>query len=781
MVKKLKIRDLTLRDGQQSLFATRMKQANIDTLLPLYQEAKFYIMEVWGGAVPDSVMRYLGESPWDRLRECSKAMKGISYLSALSRGRNLFGYVPYPESVLEGFYSEAIKNGLNIMRIFDALNDIENIKSSIKMINDLGGIADTAVCYTIDPKGTPDDQKIFTDEYFVNLAVEMEKLGAKMVTLKDMAGLVNPARIYSLMPKLKAALKVPVDFHTHCTPGYGLASVLTAIIQGVDIVDTNIWWFGGGSAAPAIELVDIFCRKLGIELDVNMEAVAKIRENLKEARIALAEFDMHKDKWQHDFETAYAEMPKEIDAEFDRAIECAKDCREEELLDACHKIEAYFGFPKPNLLVKDAEVPGGMYTNMVANLRALNAEDVIEEAMALIPKVRRDAGLVPLVTPTSQIVGQQAVLLAMDRRNGKEDYAQKSNQFIALVKGEYGNTPVPVDPKFRKVITGDEKEKPFDVSSYKKPENPTLDQFGGVKLAQNEEEYLLLELLPAVAKTFLTNKRKAEYEASGAAKAAAQAPKAAANTANVAGPVFAAPMGGTVMSIKVKPGDTIKPGDTVLVYEAMKMENDLATEIGGVVKRILINEGDVMSTNQPLIEFEGEGAPAGEAAADGGVMVAPMGGTVLEFKVKPGDTVKAGDTILVYEAMKMENNLGADRDGVIGKFLLSEGDVMATDQPILQYAGTAAAKAAPAQPKAAPKPAAPAPKAEKIQNVPVNPVAGFDENRALHPVEGGSGNAPASLKNYTGDKNTLRLAPGTTLDINVSPDGSINIRITCGN
>ncbi len=414
MAKKLQIRDLTLRDGQQSLFATRMKQENIDKLLPLYREAKFYIMEVWGGAVPDSVMRYLGESPWVRLRECSKAMKGISLLSALSRGRNLFGYVPYPDFVLEGFYKKAIENGLNVMRIFDALNDLDNIKSSIKMINDFDGlngntaIADTAVCYTIDPKGTVDDEKIFTDDYFVNKAVEMEKLGAKMVTLKDMAGLVNPSRIFTLMPKLKAALKVPVDFHTHCTPGYGLASVLTAIIKSVDIVDTNIWWFGGGSAAPAIELIDIFCRKLGIELDVNMDAVAKIRKELKGAREALAAFDLNKDHWQRDFDEAYAVMPKEIDAEFDRAIEMAKADKEEELLDACHKIEAYFGFPKPNEIVKNAEVPGGMYSNMVANLRTLKAEDVLEEAMALIPKVRRDAGLVHLVTTTSQIVGSRS-------------------------------------------------------------------------------------------------------------------------------------------------------------------------------------------------------------------------------------------------------------------------------------------------------------------------------------------------------------------------------------
>ena len=781
MVKKLKIRDLTLRDGQQSLFATRMKQANIDHLLPLYKEAKFYIMEVWGGAVPDSVMRYLGESPWDRLRECSKAMKGISLLSALSRGRNLFGYVPYPESVLEGFYREAIKNGLNIMRIFDALNDIENIKSSIKMINELGGIADTAVCYTIDPKGTPEDQKIFTDEYFVNLAVEMEKLGAKMVTVKDMAGLVNPSRIYTLMPKLKAALKVPVDFHTHCTPGYGLASVLTAIIQGVDIVDTNIWWFGGGSAAPAIELVDIFCQKLGIELDVNMAAVAEIRKTLKSAREALADFDLNKDKWQRDFDEAYAEMPKEIDAEFDRAIECAKDNREEELLDACHKIEAYFGLPKPNVIVKEAEVPGGMYSNMVANLRALNAEDVLEEAMALIPKVRRDAGLVPLVTPTSQIVGSQAVSLAMDRRNGKPDYTTKSNQFISLVKGEYGNTPVAIDPKFREQITGSPEEKPFDVASYKTPENPVLEQYG-VKLAQNEEEFLLLELLPAVAKTYLTNLRKKDFESGKiAAPQVKEKTAPAADAGSVNGPVFNAPMGGTVLSIKVKPGDVVKPGDTVIVYEAMKMENDLATEIGGKVKRILIGEGDVMATDQPLIEFEGEAsgnATAEPVQGNGPVMVAPMGGTIIEFKVKPGDSVKAGDTVLVYEAMKMENNLASDRDGVIEALLLNAGDVMSTDEPIIRFAAEGAAPKA--APKPTPKPAAATHKVEKIPAIDVKPVEGFDGNKALHPLEGGTGAAPASLKNYTGEPGSLKLAAGTTLDINVAPDGSINIKITCG-
>lgn len=339
-----------------------------------------------------------------------------------------------------------------------------------------------------------------------------------------------------------------------------------------------------------------------------MDAVAKIRKELVVARKALADFDLNKDKWPNDFDEYYAKMPKEIDAEFDRAIAAANENREEDLLDACHKIEAYFGFPKPNELVKNAEVPGGMYSNMVANLRALKAEDVLDEAMALIPKVRRDAGLVPLVTPTSQIVGSQAVALALDRRKGAPDYSNKNNQFISLVKGEYGKTPVAIDPAFREKITGSPEERPYDTGSFREPANPELPEFGGVKLAQNEEEFLLLELLPSVANTFLKNKRKAEFEAKQAEMKAAE-PEAKpeetqAPVEEITGKVFRAPMGGTVIELLAKPGQTVKTGDLLLVYEAMKMENDLATDIEGTIKRFLVKEGDVIATDQPLVEFE---------------------------------------------------------------------------------------------------------------------------------------------------------------------------------
>lgn len=626
--RKLKIRDLTLRDGQQSLFATRLSQKEIDKLLPYYENAGFYIMEVWGGAVPDSVMRYLDESPWDRLRIISKAMKGKSLLSALSRGRNLFGYVPYPDYVLEGFYKEAIKNGLNVMRIFDALNDIDNVKESIRLINELGGIADGAVCYTVDPKPTvvaeetsggffkklfgkkkaaaAEPEKIFTDEYFVNKAVEMERLGAKIITLKDMAGLVTPARAASIIKKLKAAVNVPVDFHTHCTPGYGLASGVMAILNGVDILDTNIWWFGGGSAAPAIELIYLFCQKLGVEIEANMEAVGEIRKHLRGARESLAAYDLNKDHFPREFDPLKDQLPADVEAHLDAAVAAAKAEDFDALLEHCHAIEDYFGFPKPNELVKEAEVPGGMYSNMVAQLKSLNASDLLDDAMRLIPMVRRDAGLVPLVTPTSQIVGSQAVMVAIDRRAGKPDYTTKSNQFISLVKGEYGHTPVPVDPAFREKITGDATEHPYDTSSYKRPENPEIPELG-VKLASNREEELLLELLPNVANPFLRKRRNEEAAAKKAAEAPAAEAKAddpAADNGPVTGHCITAPMPGTIVEIKVKPGDSVKKGQTVVVFEAMKMENEIEADRDGVIKRILCAPGAPVAADAAVIEYQ---------------------------------------------------------------------------------------------------------------------------------------------------------------------------------
>ena len=616
MAQKLLIRDLTLRDGQQSSFATRMTQQQIDRVLPFYKDANFYAMEVWGGAVPDSVMRYLNENPWDRLEKIKAVVGNVSKLTALSRGRNLFGYAPYTDEIIEGFCRNSIESGLGIMRIFDALNDVNNVKSTIKYVKKYGGIADCAVCYTIDPKypklglldklkGKKNPEPVFTNAYFLDKAKQMAALGADMVTIKDMSGLIQPSRIAELIPLFKQNLSIPVDFHTHCTPGYGLGAVLMAIIKGVDIVDTNIWNFAGGTGAPAIELVYIFCKKLGVELDVNMEAVAKINKELYVIRKELEAVDASK-QFPNPFNPLTDQLPAEIDKEFDKAIEAAKANNEEALLNACHAIEAYFNFPKPNELVKKAEVPGGMYSNMVAQLKQLNSMDILEKAMELIPTVRLAAGLPPLVTPTSQIVGAQAVNCALDIKAGKPMYSNVSNQFVNLVKGEYGKTPVPVDPEFRLKIAGTREEIPYDTSKYQMQPNPELPEAGGVKLAANEKEVLLLELFPQVAKNFLTKQKVAAYEAQHKADAP-QAEKVVAEEKKnepITGKTVKAPMPGSILRFTVKPGDTVTKSQTVVILEAMKMENSIATDYAGTVKRLLVKEGTTVAADAPMIEIE---------------------------------------------------------------------------------------------------------------------------------------------------------------------------------
>ncbi len=626
MSKKLKIRDLTLRDGQQSSFATRMNQAQIDRCLSYYKEANFYAMEVWGGAVPDSVMRYLNENPWTRLETIHQAVGNVSKLTALSRGRNLFGYAPYTDEIIDGFCRNAIESGLGIMRIFDALNDVDNVKSTVKYVKQYGGIADCAVCYTVDPKypepsffqrllGKKKQQQVFTDAYFLDKAQQMVALGADMITIKDMSGLIPPRRVATLVRLLKKNLSIPVDFHTHCTPGFGLASVLSAIVAGVDVVDTNCWYFAGGTGAPAIELIYVFCQKLGIDIGVNMEAVAKINTELREIRKELNQSVFNTEKPEpKPFNPLTDTLPAEIDALFDAAIKAAQADDEVGVTQTCRKIEAYFGFPAPNELVQKAEIPGGMYSNMVAQLQQLKSEEILPRAMELIPTVRLAAGLPPLVTPTSQIVGAQAVNCALDEKAGRAMYTNKSAQFVGLVKGEYGKTPVKIDPEFRFKICGIREETPYDTSKYQMQPNPELPEAGGVKLAENEKEVLLLELFPMVAKKFLTDAkikahtddRNAQARKDAYAQDAAEEKRRAyiRPSEPITGHTVVAPLPGSVINILVKEGDTVTVDQEVMTLEAMKMENSITTHYAGTVKRIFVTTGEVVPADAVLIEIE---------------------------------------------------------------------------------------------------------------------------------------------------------------------------------
>jgi len=521
MKKQLLIRDVTLRDGQQSLFATRMTQKQVERTLPGFKNAGFYAMEVWGGAVPDSIMRYLNENPWDRLESIKAALGDTSLLTALSRGRNLFGYNPYPDEVIEGFNRDAIESGISIMRIFDALNDMDNIRSTVKFVKENGGIADCTLVYTVDPKYSTREKvkallhakvlptKIFTKEYYRQKALQLQEMGADIITIKDMAGLITPLKAGMLVRLVKETVSVPLDFHTHCTPGYGLASTLMAIVNGADIVDTALNSFAGGTAAPSFEVIQLLCDRMGIDTGINLEAVVGLDQILRSIRVELKDFDSY--PAPKEFNILTDKLPRDIDQMMEMAIAYAKSDKEEELLEVCQRLESWFGFPEPDKRVCDAEVPGGMYSNMLAQLKQLKLEKLLPRALELIPLVRLASGCPPLVTPTSQIVGVQAVNCALDEANGVPLYTTKSIQFVNLVKGVYGKTPVPVDPDFRFKLAGVKEETPYDTKFYKKQENPVFEEYGGVKLALNEREELLLELFPSVARDFLKRRMENTY------------------------------------------------------------------------------------------------------------------------------------------------------------------------------------------------------------------------------------------------------------------------------
>jgi len=542
MKRQLKIRDLTLRDGQQSQFATRMNQAQVDKVLPIYRDAHFYAMEVWGGAVPDSVMRYLGESPWERLESIKAGIGDSSKLTALSRGRNLFGYNPYPDSVIAGFCRNAVESGIDIMRIFDALNDIENMKSSIRFVKEAGGMADCAVCFTMDPKfsraekfraffsGKQLPRNLFTTSYFVKKARELEALGADMITVKDMAGLIEPATAAHLVKALKEAVGIPVDLHTHCTPGYGVASLLAAMVNGVDIVDTAILSFSGGPAAPAYEIIRIFADKLGLDTGVDNAAVAKIDAHLRNARTELAAYDQYK-KVPPVLDLSRDSVSPKLNSYFEDALEYAVGGKFQKSLELCRKIEAEFNYPEPDAIVQHAQIPGGMYTNMMAQLKEAKLEQHLDEVLKSVPIVRLDCGVPPLVTPTSQIVGVQAVNYVVSKTKGEDPYSNISKNFAELVRGSYGKTPWPVNPDFRQIICGTRDETPYDTSAYRQQPNPPVAEAGDLLLAANEKEQLLLELFPSVAEKFLKGVRIAEWKKSGGASGTADtgtAEKAAA-------------------------------------------------------------------------------------------------------------------------------------------------------------------------------------------------------------------------------------------------------------
>lgn len=393
---KIKITETILRDAHQSLIATRMKTEDMLPILETLDGIGYHALEMWGGATYDSCLRYLNEDPWERLRVIRKNVKKTK-LQMLLRGQNLLGYKHYADDLVEEFVNKSLSNGIDIIRIFDALNDTRNLWKSIEATKKYGGHAQAAISYTLSP--------VHTNEVFVNLAKELVGMGADSICIKDMAGLLDPYNTYTLIKEMKKTIKVPIELHTHATSGLGSMTYLKAAEAGVDIIDTAISPFAEGTSQPPTEpMVAAF---KGTEYDTGLDLMM-----------------------------------------LDKVTEYFRPLREK-------AIES--GLMDPKVMGVDIntliyQVPGGMLSNLVSQLKAQNAMDKFEEVLKEVPRVREDLGFPPLVTPTSQIVGTQAVLnVVMGER-----YKMIPNEVRMLVKGMYGKTTVPIKADIIKKIIGDE-------------------------------------------------------------------------------------------------------------------------------------------------------------------------------------------------------------------------------------------------------------------------------------------------------------------------------------
>lgn len=478
--RNIQYNDLTLRDGHQSLFATRMTGKQIARVIDDIARCGFYDMEIWGGATLDVCMRYLDENPFGRLGMITAAADGHSLTRALCRGANLFGYQPYPADIIRDFVLAAIDRGLDVMRIFDALNDPENLKVAVKAVEEGGGKIDAAVCYTTGP--------IFTVDYWRDIFKTYEEVGADMISVKDMAGLATPQAAWELIPALTETLTVPLHWHSHCTPGYGHLTAVIGMILGIDCIDTCFMPFAGGSSHPSVELLHFFAGRLGIDDNIDTTNFAKIDTELRIIRDELSEFD----KFKGHIPEPFSPSP-ELEKLADDVIVAIGLGDLDLALILMHKIESMLGFPPPNLSVRDAQVPGGMLTNMLSQLEAFGMIDRLDDVLEEIPVVREACGYVPLVTPTSQIVGVQAV------HNVKFGRWQNNiTDYVRLVKGEFGRTPMPIDPDFREQIAGTREETRYDPSNFDYA-LPATSEFTVEELYPDREHELCYYLFPKVA------------------------------------------------------------------------------------------------------------------------------------------------------------------------------------------------------------------------------------------------------------------------------------------
>ena len=450
MARKVQLVETVLRDANQSLIATRLPFEKFAPMLETIDKAGYYAAECWGGATFDVCLRYLNEDPWERLRKIREKMPNTK-LQMLLRGQNVLGYGHYPDDFVKLFVQKAVENGIDVIRIFDALNDVNNLKVAMEATVNAGAIASGTISYTTSP--------VHTHAKYVEMVKELKEMGASTICIKDMAGIMGPQEAYDLVSAIKDAVDLPIDLHTHSTTGLAFMTYLKAVEAGVDIIDTAISPFSGGTSQPATETMVYALRQLGYEVDIDDTATKAMADYFKGIR--------------DEFLADGTLMPKSMATD----TQCLT-----------------------------YQIPGGMLSNLLSQLKQMNALDKFDEALLETPRVREDMGYPPLVTPTSQMVGVQAVTNVLQG----ERYKKVSKEIKAYCRGEYGRTPAPINPEIQKMILGDEKPLEGRYADTLAPVvESTREKLGD--LAKCDEDVLSYIAFPNLAEKFFED-RKAKEE-----------------------------------------------------------------------------------------------------------------------------------------------------------------------------------------------------------------------------------------------------------------------------
>lgn len=582
----LGITDVVLRDAHQSILATRLRLEDMLPIAPKLDQVGFWSVESWGGATFDACIRYLGEDPWERIRELKKAMPNTRQ-QMLLRGQNLLGYRHYADDVVEKFVERAAVNGVDVFRVFDAMNDPRNLQTALQAVKRQGKHAQGTISYTTSP--------VHTLDMWIDLAKQIEDMGADSVAIKDMAGILTPYTAFELVSRLKANLSIPIHMQCHATAGLSSVAILKAVEAGIDNVDTAISSLSMTYGHSPTESVVAMFQGTERDTGLNLELLEEIAAYFREVRKKYAKFEGNL---------------KGVDS---------------------------------RILV--AQVPGGMLTNMESQLKEQGAQDKFDQVLAEIPRVREDLGFIPLVTPTSQIVGTQAVINVLTG----ERYKSITKETAGVLKGEYGAAPAPFNAELQaRVLDGGEAItcRPADLLT---PEMDKLiaelkgiAQEKGFKLAKDEiDDVLTYALFPQIGLKFLENRGN---------------------------------------PVAFEPAPT---GKEVPAREAGKPEV-YTVDVNGKSFVVQVNEGGDITGIKPLGGASATSfAPASVPAGGGEPQSAPLAGNIFKVLVQPGQAVQEGDLVIILEAMKMETEIRAFKSGTIGSVNVKVGDAVAVGDSLL--------------------------------------------------------------------------------------------------